>query len=59
VIKPVHTLLIFQNIPRADCWILPNSGHSTPIVYRDDFNKTVDAFFTKPYRVLEKAGRFN
>ena len=59
VIKPEHTLLIFSNIPRADVWILPNSGHSTPIVYKDDFNKTVDAFFSKPYRKLEKAGRFN
>jgi len=59
VIRPEHTLLIFSNIPRADVWILPNSGHSTPIVYKDDFNKTVDAFFSKPYRKLEKAGRFN
>ncbi|MBS1567228.1 MAG: alpha/beta hydrolase [Bacteroidetes bacterium] len=59
VIKPAHTLLIFQNIPKGDLWILPNSGHSTPIVYRDDFNKTVEAFFAKPYRVLEKEARFN
>jgi pimeloyl-ACP methyl ester carboxylesterase len=58
VIKPSHTLLIFQNIPNADLWILPNSGHSTPVVYKDDFNKNVDAFFSQPYRIIEKEGRF-
>jgi pimeloyl-ACP methyl ester carboxylesterase len=58
VIKPSHTFLIFQNIPNAYLWILPNSGHSTPIVYKDDFNKTVDNFFSQPYRIIEKAGRF-
>ena len=58
ILKPSHTLLIFQNIPRAYLWILPNSGHSTPVVYKDDFNKNVDDFFSKPYRVIEKEGRF-
>ncbi|HLX92856.1 MAG TPA: alpha/beta hydrolase [Puia sp.] len=58
VIKPAHTLLIFQNIPRADLWILPNSGHSTPVVYKDDFNRIVDSFFSRPYRVIEKQARF-
>jgi pimeloyl-ACP methyl ester carboxylesterase len=58
VIKPEHTLLIFQNIPKADLWILPNSGHSTPIAYKDDFNKNVDSFFVKPYRTIEMRSRF-
>jgi pimeloyl-ACP methyl ester carboxylesterase len=58
VIKPEHTLLIFQNIPNAYLWILPNSGHSTPIAYKDDFNKNVDSFFVKPYRRIEKRDRF-
>ena len=58
ILKPSHTLLIFQNIPRAYLWILPNSGHSTPVVYKDDFNKNVDDFFSKPYRLIEKEGRF-
>lgn len=58
VIKPVHTMLIAQNIPQSYLWILPNSGHSTPIVYKDDFNKAIDTFFTKPYRKLEKEKRF-
>ncbi|MBS1669619.1 MAG: alpha/beta hydrolase [Bacteroidetes bacterium] len=58
ILKPAHTLLIFQNIPNAYLWILPNSGHSTPIVYKDDFNKNVDLFFSTPYRKIEKEGRF-
>ncbi len=59
ILKAAHTLLIAKNIKRSYCWILPNSGHSTPIVYKDDFNKNVDDFFSKPYRNIEKAGRFN
>lgn len=58
VIKPEHTLLISQNIPNAYLWILPNSGHSTPLVYRDEFNRKVDAFFSQPYRKIEREGRF-
>jgi pimeloyl-ACP methyl ester carboxylesterase len=58
ILKPAHTLLIFQNIPSAYLWILPNSGHSTPIVYKDEFNKNVDDFFSMPYRKIEKNARF-
>lgn len=29
VIRPVHTLQIFENIPNAYLWLLPNSGHYT------------------------------
>jgi pimeloyl-ACP methyl ester carboxylesterase len=58
VIRPSHTLLIFQNIPNADLWILPNSGHSTPIVYKDDFNKQVGNFFSIPYRTITGEARF-
>ncbi len=59
VIKVEHTMLIAQSIPRSYLWILPNSGHSTPVVYKDLFNAAVDDFFSKPYRVIAKAGRFN
>jgi len=58
VIKPVHTMLIADNIPKSYLWILPNSGHSTPIVYKDDFNKVVDRFFSSPYRTISGEGRF-
>ena len=58
VIKPEHTLLIAQSIPQSYLWILPNSGHSTPVVYKEEFNKTVADFFSKPYRKIEKETRF-
>jgi pimeloyl-ACP methyl ester carboxylesterase len=49
---------IAQNIPRSYLWILPNSGHSTPVAYSNLFNKTVDDFFTSPYREIAKEKRF-
>jgi len=58
VIKPEHTMLIFQNIPKAYLWILPNSGHSTPIVYKDEFNNVVDRFFSTPFREITGEARF-
>jgi pimeloyl-ACP methyl ester carboxylesterase len=58
VIKPAHTLLIAQNIPESYLWILPNSGHSTPIVYKDEFNKKIADFFKTPYRTIDNEKRF-
>jgi len=58
VIKEEHTMLIYKNIPKAYLWILPNSGHSTPIVYKDDFNNVVDRFFSTSYRTITGEGRF-
>jgi pimeloyl-ACP methyl ester carboxylesterase len=57
VIRAQHTLLIAQSIPKSYLWILPDSGHSTPIFYKDVFNQTVLDFFQKPYRRIEKLGR--
>ena len=59
VILPQHTLLIAQSIPRSYLWILPDSGHSTPIRYKDEFNKIVYEFFTRPYEVIKDFDRFN
>jgi len=58
VLLPKHTMLIAESIPRSYLWILPNSGHSTPIFYKEQFNSTVYDFFTKPYRKIEMFGRF-
>ena len=58
VIKEEHTMLIYKNIPKAYLWILPASGHSTPLVYKDDFNNVVDRFFSTPYRAITGEGRF-
>ena len=59
VIREEHTMLIYHSIPKAYLWILPDSGHSTPIVYKDLFNTIVADFFSKPYRVIKGTGRFN
>jgi len=58
VIKEEHSFLIYKNIPKAYLWILPAAGHSTPIVYKDDFNTVVDRFFSNPYRTFNGEGRF-
>ena len=58
VIKEEHTFLIYKNIPKAYLWILPASGHSTPIVYKDDFNSVVDRFFSNPYKTFNGEARF-
>ena len=58
VIRPGHTLAIFQNIEDAYLWILPNSGHSTLIVYAEEFNKKASEFFTAPYRKIAGEKRF-
>lgn len=53
VILPKHTMAIAQAIPQSYLWILPNSGHSTLMVYRDMFNQVVSDFFRKPYRRIQ------
>jgi pimeloyl-ACP methyl ester carboxylesterase len=58
ILVPKHQILIADNIKRSYLWILPNSGHSTPIFYHDMFNQVVGDFFANPYRVIEKTGRF-
>lgn len=59
VIRPRHTLLIAESIPESYLWILPNSGHSTPVVYAAIFNKEVSDFFKYPYRKIEGLNRLN
>jgi pimeloyl-ACP methyl ester carboxylesterase len=46
LIRVEHTVQIFQAIPNASLWILPNSGHATLIDYADEFNRKVDDFFS-------------
>jgi pimeloyl-ACP methyl ester carboxylesterase len=53
-----HTVLIAENIPKAYLWIIPNSGHSTPVFKKDQFNTQVNTFFKDPYRKIEGAGAF-
>lgn len=58
VILPKHTMLIAENISKSYLWIIPNSGHSTPVFKKDQFNKVVGDFFKTPYRSIEEFGRF-
>ncbi len=59
VILPAHTMLIAQSIPNSYLWIIPNSGHSTPIYKKEQFNKVVGDFFAEPFRKIEGFGKFN
>lgn len=59
VLLPKHTMLIAESISKSYLWILPNSGHSTPVNYKDQFNEVVNNFFKNPYRKIEGFGRFN
>lgn len=56
---PKHTLLIAESIPKSFLWIIPNSGHATPINYSRQFNETINDFFKNPYRVIEGMDRLN
>jgi pimeloyl-ACP methyl ester carboxylesterase len=53
VILPKHTLAIAEAVPQSYLWILPNSGHSTLITYKDMFNQIVGDFFKMPYRKVK------
>ncbi|MCD8740364.1 alpha/beta hydrolase [Mucilaginibacter roseus] len=59
VIKNSHTLEIAENIPNSYLWIIPNSGHATPVYKKDEFNNTISDFLAKPYRKIEGEARFN
>ena len=45
VIRPEHTVAIYQNLFRAWLWLVPNSGHATLHEHADEFNRKVDEFF--------------
>ena len=48
-----------ENIPQSYLWIIPNSGHSTPINYSKQFNENINDFFKTPYRIIEGMDRLN
>ena len=52
-ILPLHTLQIAANIPLSYLWIVPNSGHSSPVFKKQQFNVQVEDFFSKAYRKIE------
>lgn len=48
VIALDHTVEIYRSLPHAALWVVPHSGHATLKEHADDFNRTVDGFFTTP-----------
>jgi pimeloyl-ACP methyl ester carboxylesterase len=44
-----HTVQIYRSIPQAALWVVPFSGHATLMEHQDDFNKSVDDFFNRPF----------
>jgi pimeloyl-ACP methyl ester carboxylesterase len=58
VLLPRHTVEIAEAIDQSYLWILPRSGHSTPIRYKEMFNSVVADFFKTPYVKIEKTDRF-
>jgi pimeloyl-ACP methyl ester carboxylesterase len=50
VITLEHTVKIYQNIPNAYLWIVPNSGHPTLIEHTEEFDQKVDEFFKQPFK---------
>ncbi|GAA4341329.1 alpha/beta fold hydrolase [Mucilaginibacter gynuensis] len=59
VIVTQHLLDISKSIPQSYLWIIPNSGHATPISKKEQFNKIVGDFFSEPYRKIEGFDTFN
>jgi len=51
LISITHTVLIYQNIPHAQLWVVPNSGHGTLNDQTEDFTREVNRFFTEPFKV--------
>jgi len=45
VIRPEHTVAIYQSLLHAWLWVIPNSGHGTLQEHADEFNRKTDAFF--------------
>ncbi|MFZ4463367.1 MAG: alpha/beta fold hydrolase [Bacteroidales bacterium] len=46
LIRIEHTISIFQHIPNAQLWILPNASHGTLIEYPKEFYEKTNQFFT-------------
>jgi pimeloyl-ACP methyl ester carboxylesterase len=54
LIKPSHTMQIYDNIQQAYLWIMPFSGHATPQRRKDEFNSKVYEFFKTPYHSVRQ-----
>jgi pimeloyl-ACP methyl ester carboxylesterase len=44
-----HTVLIYQNLPHANLWVVPNSGHATLIEHAGEFDRKCEEFFSSRF----------
>jgi len=50
VIKPSHSVQIFENIKKSYLYIQPSSGHLIAWIYKNEFVKNIDHFFSTPFK---------
>jgi pimeloyl-ACP methyl ester carboxylesterase len=50
MVRKEHTELIYNNIPKANLWVVSHSGHGTLFEHRRKFNNNIDDFFCNPYQ---------
>jgi pimeloyl-ACP methyl ester carboxylesterase len=50
IIKPSHSVQIFENIKKSYLYIQPSSGHLIAWIYKNEFVKNIDHFFSTPYK---------
>ncbi len=50
IIKLAHTQILFESLPQAHLWILPNSSHYTLMEHRRIFNLRVGNFFSRQFK---------
>ncbi|NMH28536.1 alpha/beta fold hydrolase [Flavobacterium silvaticum] len=58
MISVAHTTAIFENLPNAQLWIVPNSGHATLVTHATEFNKKVLHFFKSEFPKRKDSDRF-
>ena len=58
VIRPEHTLKLFQNIPNSQLCIIPGATHGASWEKKEFFLKVLDDFFNKPFEMPTTADWF-
>ncbi len=49
MIREEHSVLIYQNIPKSQLWIIPAGTHFAPVNQHELFNETVNRFLREPF----------
>ncbi len=50
MVRQQHLKLIYSNIPKANLWIVPHSGHGTIFEHRYEFSYNANRFFTSDFK---------